>query len=164
MKEGGRVGAIGWSDLTVTPDDDAVRALRSSWRWLIGDDWTPLLFSIWGDAFFSREGQVQWLNTGVGEVTTVAANEDEFREALGGERATDWFLPGLVTTLHEAGKRPGEGECFTYAIYPVFAEGKYEVWNFAPVPAREHFSVSGQLHREIAELPDGAAVRLSVEP
>jgi hypothetical protein len=162
-KEGGRVGGIRWSDLTFTPDAEAVSVLRSSWRWLLGDDWTPLLFSVWGDVFIARSNEVQWLNTGIGEVTTVAADEDAFRQALGDERTNDWFLPGLVAALNDAGKRPADGECFTYAIYPVFAEGKYEVWNFAPVPAKEHFGVSGDLHRQIADLPDGATVRLSVE-
>lgn len=94
----------------------------------------------------------------------MAENEVAFRDALATELADEWFMPGLVTLLHEAGKRREDGECFTYAIYPLFAECRYEVWNFAVVPAREHFSLSGDLHRQMSELPDGAHVRLSVEP
>jgi hypothetical protein len=154
---------IGWSDLTVTPDEASLRTLRQSWNWLLGEDWSPVLFSIWGDVFLRHENQVEWLNTGTGEITTVSEDEDAFREALATERGDDWFMPGLATALREAGKWPGEGECFTYAIYPIFAEGRYEVANFAVVPAREHFSLSGDLHRQLAELPDGTQVRLSVE-
>lgn len=153
-----------WPDLTITPDAGAVAALRAAWHWRLGDDWSPLLFSIWGDVFFRTAEEVCWLNTGTGEITRVASDEAGFREALGDERADDWFLPQLVETLHAMGKRTGEGECFTYAIYPIFAEGKYEPWNFAAVPAKEHFGLSGDIHRQVAELPDGAKVRLVIAP
>ena len=43
---------------------------------------------------------------------------------------------------------------------PVFAEGKYEVDNLNPVPAGEHFSVTGHILHEIAELPDEAKIKL----
>ncbi|WP_419555327.1 hypothetical protein [Sphingobium yanoikuyae] len=49
-----------------------------------------------------------------------------------------------------------EGQCFTYVIPPVFAEGKYEVGNFAAVPMKEHFGLSSDLHRQMASLPEGA--------
>lgn len=154
--------AIRWSDLTVTPDDEAVQTLRASWSWLLGEDWSPILFSIWGDVFIQRPNGVAWLNTGIGEVTLVAAGQDEFREKLMTEAREDWFLPALVSLLHEAGKRPAPGECFTYAIYPIFAEAKYVPENFKPVPAREHFGLSGDLHRQLCDLENGTTVRLTV--
>lgn len=154
--------AIGWPDLTFTPDDEAVQTLRSSWAWLLGDDWSPILFSIWGDIFIRRSDGVAWVNTGTADVTVVAGDEDEFREKLMGEAREDWFLPGLVSLLHEQGKRPAPGECFTYAIYPVFAEGKYVPENLKPVPAADHFGASGSIHRQIRDLEDGEKVRLTV--
>jgi hypothetical protein len=154
--------AIGWLDLTLTPDEEAVRTLRSSWAWLLGDDWSPILFSIWGDVFIQRSDGVAWVNTGTAEVTLVAANQDQFRERLAGEVWADWFLPELVGLLHKKGRRPSPGECFTYAIYPIFAEGKYVPENFKPVPAAEHFGLSGDLHRQLRDLEDGSEVRLTV--
>lgn len=94
----------------------------------------------------------------------MAEDEDSFRAALAGEQVSEWFLPSLVEALHQSGKRPAAGECYTYAIYPVFAEGKYEVDNFAVVPAREHFALSGDLHQQLAGLADGQKVRLQVDP
>jgi hypothetical protein len=79
-------------------------------------------------------------------------------------KGNDWFLPSLVEALHQSGKRPTAGECFTYAIYPVFAEGKYEADNFAVVPAREHFTLSGDLHRQLSGMVDGEKVSVRVEP
>jgi energy-coupling factor transporter ATP-binding protein EcfA2 len=36
--------------------------------------------------------------------------------------------------------------------------------NIRLVSALEHFSLSGDLHRQIAHLPDGAKVRIAVGP
>jgi hypothetical protein len=154
--------AIGWFDLVITPSDAAVRQFRSSWDWLVDVDWSPILFSVWGDVFLKRPDDIVWLNTGTGELTAVAKDEDEFRQLLRGWGRSDWFLPNLVASLHETGKRPAAGECFTYAIYPVFEEGKYVPENFKPVPAASHFGVSGDLHRQIQDLEDGATVRVTV--
>ena len=63
--------------------------------------------------------------------------------------------------MHAAGKIPEPGECYTYVTLPVFAEGKYEVDNLNPVPAGEHFSVTGHILHEIHELPDDAKVKLA---
>jgi hypothetical protein len=153
---------IDWSDLTFTPDDEAVRTLRSSWAWLLGHDWTPILFSIWGDVFIQRPDGVAWVNTGTAEVTLVAADQDQFREKLMGEAREEWFLPNIVSLLHDQDKRPAPGECFSYAIYPVFAEGKYVPENFKPVPAIEHFALSADLHRQLRDLEDGSKIRLTV--
>jgi hypothetical protein len=129
---------------------------------VVETDWSPILFSVWGDVFLKRPDDVAWLNTGTGELTSVAKDEDEFRELLRGFARSDWFLPVLVASLHELGKRPGPGECFTYAIYPVFAEGQYVPENFTPVPPASHFGLSGDLHRQIQDLEDGAKVRVTV--
>ena len=153
--------AIGWFDLVITPSDAAVRQLRSSWGWLIDAEWPPILFSVWGDVFLRRPNDIVWLNTGMGQLTWVAKDEDEFRGKLKSARS-DWFLPNLVASLHASGKRPAAGECFTYAIYPIFAEGKYVPENFKPTPVASHFAVSGDLHSQLRNLEDGAKVRVTI--
>lgn len=153
-----------WSAHTITPDDEALRALRDAWSWLLGEAWTPALFSVWGDVFLDQDGRIFWLNTGTGEIVEVASDLDDLQTRLAGEQVDEWFLPHLVDELHQCGLRPSAGQCFTYVTYPVFAEGKYEVANIRVVAAREHFGLSGELHRQIANLPDGAQVRISVAP
>ena len=85
------------------------------------------------------------MNTGTAELTRVADSVDDFHEQLGSELAEDWFLPALVELLHAAGKVPEDGECYTYVTLPVFHDGRYEVDNLNPVPAGEHFSVTGHI-------------------
>lgn len=151
---------VGWSALTFTPSSETVAALRASWSWMLPHDCRFLLFSIFGDAFFCvQTGEVFWLNTGTAEISLVAQSPADFRAALSGH-CSEWFLPHLVEQLRSDGKVPIGDECYTYAVLPIFAEGKYEPWNFKVVPATEHFSLTGHVHREIAALPDGARVRM----
>jgi Domain of unknown function (DUF1851) len=154
-----------WSDLTFTPDADAVAALRSSWAWLLPARFSPLLFSTMGDVFFTAEqGDVYWLNTGLGKLSRVADSDDHFRQLLATERVEEWFLPALIKELHECGKHLSPGRCYTFAILPIFAEGRYEPSNLNAVPAREHFALTGDVHRQLQSLQDGAKVKLSVVP
>ena len=156
--------SIGWSALTFTPDDEAIEELGASWGWLLKEPFTPLLFSTMGDMFFERKsGGVFWLNTGTGEVTKVAETPEHFRNLLAGELADEWFLPRLVEQLHNAGKIPGPGCCYTFVTLPILAEGKYTVENFNPVPAKSHFGLTGYLHQQLEKLPDGTNVQFKFE-
>jgi hypothetical protein len=155
--------SVSWSDLTCTPDADAVTELASAWAWRLKEPFSPLLFSALGDMFFSRDaGDVWWLNTGTGEVTRVAPSIDEFKSLLSTDIADEWFLPLLIEQLHVAGKLLGPGECYSFVTLPIFAEGKYEVENLNPVSAREHFALTGGIHKDLHVVPDGAKVKLTV--
>ena len=91
-----------WSDVTVVPGEASLAALRRHWHWLLGERWTPLLFSAVGDVFVELPaGAVWWLSTATGSLEHVADSRDEFQSLLGGERADEWFLPGLVGVLRE---------------------------------------------------------------
>jgi hypothetical protein len=156
---------LGWSSLTFTPDAEAVQTLRSSWAWLLTESYKPVLFSVLGDPFLQTEsGAILWLNTGTAELVEVAQSWDHFVELLGTEQADEWFMPNLVEQLHAAGKVAGPGQCYTYVFLPVFAEGKYEVSNFNPVAGKDHFAHTGDVHQQIRSLPDGAQVKIVVDP
>ena len=55
--------------LTFAPDAEALAEFHSAWGWLLVEQYTPLLFSVLGDAFLQvRSGAVLWLSTGTGEL------------------------------------------------------------------------------------------------
>ncbi len=156
--------SLSWSSITFDPSFDGVQELNVSWGWLIAEPFKPVLFSSMGDVFIEKDsGGVWWLNTGVGQLTQVADSVPAFQDLLSTDIVNDWFLPGLIDELHRAGKVPEPGECFTFALMPVFMEGKYEVSNLNPVPARDHFATTGDVIRQIQGLPDGAEVRITME-
>jgi len=152
---------FGWSQLTFTPDDEALAALRTSWGEAIGEPFTPLLFSVLGDVFYQSQAGVFWLNLGAGTISRIADSERQFQSLLLTDITDEWFLPSLVQQLYAAGKVPMPGFCYTPVILPVFAEGKYTVDNFNPVPGREHFELTAYVHSQIRSLPDGARVKFS---
>ena len=152
-----------WSHITIQPQDSALASLRNSWNWMLGDAWTPLMFSAIGDVFFEVQAEtVWWLSTATGSLEQVAESRDKFRELLGTEKADEWFLPGLVEALRSSGKILATDQCYTYAILPVFAEGTFSVENMNPVSAAEHYSLAGHVHESIRQLPEGAKVQVTV--
>ncbi|MET0935052.1 MAG: T6SS immunity protein Tdi1 domain-containing protein [Luteibacter sp.] len=156
--------ALTWNDLICTPDKEAIDALAESWNWQLGNAFTPLLFTAFGDMFFEADaGGIFWLNTGTGDVERVAESVPGFNNLLREDVADDWLLPGLVEALIEAGKVRAEGECYTFVTLPIFAEGEYTVENLNPVPAKEHFQLTGAILEQIDDLPDGADVNFDVK-
>jgi hypothetical protein len=150
-----------WSELTFHPSPAAVAALRAHWSWKLGEHWTPILFSVIGDVFIElKAGTVWWLSTATGGLEQVADSREHFTDLLRGDRTEEWFLPGLVEVLHVQGKVPEADECYTYALFPVFADGSFSAENMRAIPAARHFVISGDLHRRIEGLPDGSAVDL----
>jgi Domain of unknown function (DUF1851) len=152
-----------WSEITIQPSDAAVSSLREHWRWQLGDDWTPIMFSVIGDVFIEvASGTVWWLSTATGALEQIAESQQQFSELLGSERADEWFLPGLVDALRAQGKMLGTDQCYTYAILPIFAQGSFSAENMHPLNAAEHFCVSGRVQERIRQLPDGAEVQLTI--
>lgn len=156
---------VTWKDLSFLPSDAALAALYDSWSWLLRGGIRPVMVSTLGDVFFQVEGpEVFWLNTGLGEVEQVAASRDEFMDLLKTDSATNWFMPHLIEQLMSAGKVLKPDQCYTYVTLPIFKEGKYEVANLNPVPARDHFAITGRVHNEVRDLPDGASVKIEIVP
>jgi hypothetical protein len=149
--------------LLISPNSDAVEELRRAWSWLLPQDYQPILFSALGDMFFQiSSGEVCWLNTGTGEITRVAADEAEFRRHLDSELAVDWLLPDLVDELVARGQVLEPGQAYAFVRLPIFREGTYTADNLRPVNAKEHFGLTGRIHKQIHDLPDGAQVNIKL--
>jgi Domain of unknown function (DUF1851) len=153
-----------WPEITIQPQAPALEALRKSWHWMLGDAWTPLLFSAIGDVFFEvPAGAVWWLSTATASLEQVAESPSEFHQLLSTEVADEWFLPGLVEALRDNGKILEPHQCYTYAILPVFTDGNFSVENMHPVSATEHYALTGEVHESIRSAPDGAKVQIKIQ-
>jgi hypothetical protein len=149
--------------MTIEPSEASINTLRDSWRWMLGDAWSPLMFSAIGDVFFELSAKtVWWLSTATGDLEQVAASRAEFEALLDGEQIDEWFLPGLVEVLRLQGKILSEDQCYTYTVLPIFSDGSFSAENMYVVSASEHFSRSGKIHESIRLLPEGARVNITV--
>jgi hypothetical protein len=165
-RAGREIMAVAWDDIAFVPDPGLADEAQAAWSWLVPGPWRVLVCARIGGIFLEAEaGQVRWLDIGTGSVEDVAESTEAFDALLRSDDPVveEWFLPGLVEALHEAEKRPGPGEAYWAIIPPVFAEGKYTPDNMAVVPIREQLLGSADIHKQIADMPDGAKVRFTVD-
>ena len=159
-----------WSRILFVPDEQAVAEAADAWRWLIPEPWTIIFSSMFGGLFLEKQtGGAFWLECGTGMIERVADSASDLNAFLGGprdevwdDRVDEWFLPGFVQTLHDAGKVPGTGECYGLTILPIFKGGTYTVDNAFVVPVREWLSLTGSMHEQMRDVPDGAQVRIQI--
>ncbi len=127
----------------------------SDWQWLLNHEHVPIVVSCSGDAFLAHKtGSISWLDTGIGKLTKVADNTDSFFEALEDSDNSDlWLLASVVSDLIDTGVTLAENEVYSYKIMPVLG-GDYSVANFEATDISVHFSMTGQICKQVAAMPD----------
>lgn len=157
--------SVTWQDIAFELEPDIARETAKAWSWLVPEPWEPIVCSMVAGVFLEMPiGEVLWLDTGTGLLKPVASSRGQFEETVRSspDLVDEWFLPPLVERLQAAGKKPEAGECYGFTILPVFAEGKYDVENMFVVPVQEQFVGLADVHRQLGELPDDAAVQVKV--
>lgn len=77
------------------------------------------------------------------------------------EFMADWYMQPLVERAEETLGPLGEGRKYHFVI-PGVLGGEYRASNFQTVQLVEQIRFSGDLGKQIKELPDGAQVKLQV--
>jgi hypothetical protein len=148
-------------DLIINISNINQSELIENWLWLIPDFKQILLISKMGDMFLSaNNGHVYWLATDDGSLTKIADSKAEFEQMLTDEANIDnWFLPSLVGKLLVANKYLGKNEVYSFKKLPIIG-GEYSVDNIDPVNISVHFTLTGIIHEQIKDLPDGTKVQI----
>jgi hypothetical protein len=147
---------ITWNELTVK-FDPRDGDLLADWRWLVGNTSYPILISALGDAFLQEtDGSIWWLDVGAGKFYKVAQSGNEFKQATAAN-VNEWFTPQLVGDLLACGVTLGTDECFSFKKPPVLG-GEYNPENMEPTNLSVHFSILGQIYRQVRDLPDGTPI------
>jgi len=147
-------------DLTVNFSHLDREALLSDWRWLIGPRKQPILVAAIGDAYLQDpdDGSVHLLDVGGGALEQIADSVDEFRELLADrEFVSDSFVPSTIVALRNSGKTLAPGQIYSYIQPPVLG-GKYSTDNMEPTDVSVHFSILGQVHEQVKDLPEGTPI------
>ena len=150
---------ITWNELTVNFQKHGAANLLRDWRWLLGEPMQLMIVSALGDMFLAdAEGRVHWLDTGAGQLQQVAESTEEFKRLMQQrENADQWFIPQLVGDLMTSGVHLAPGQCYSYKKPPILG-GKIEPENFEPTDLSVHFSILGQIHRQVKDLPPGTKI------
>ncbi len=148
------------NDLTVNIAHLDRAALLSDWQWLIGSDRAPVLVTAMGNAFVqdTGTGAIALLDAGTGKLTDIADSFEAFQAALSdADFVGEHFLLDDWVGLRDAGKTLAPGQVFGYATPPVLGGG-FDLDNLVATDIAVHFSISGQVHRQVKDLPEGASI------
>ncbi len=147
-----------------TVDHLNAELLLAEWRWLCPQKMVLVAKNAFGDLFLSDEsGAVSQLDIAAGKVSRVSESVSEFRELSASPHGQEeWFARKDELAAAARGLMPNASQCIGFSTPLVFAESGAGNKPYI-VDIYEHLSFLGDLHRQIAELPDGAKVRLVVK-
>jgi hypothetical protein len=140
-----------------------VERLLSGWRWLCPAEMSLLARNVFGQLFLQdKTGSVFWLNTTVGKLSKVASSEAEFLElADTPEKRLEWFVEQQAVAYANRGLVPNPFQCIGFGVPAAFKEGGTPETAFV-ADICGHICFLGDLHEQIATLPEGSKVRLIV--
>jgi len=138
-------------------------ALLEEWRWLLPSEFSVWLLTRAGDLFITLpDGSIHMLEVGSGELSRVADGRDDACARIDQPGvAEEWLMIPVVDELVASGCVLGPGQCYSYKMLPILG-GSYAPEGRALLPIREHFGAWGSLHHQIADLPDGAQIKVEV--
>jgi len=112
-----------------------------------------------GDAFVEKaDGEVIFLDTLEGALKHAATNQNAFLKLLkAGDLDPTWFNPNMVALLEARSEHLVPGQCYCYQIPPILG-GSFESANIKAISVIVHFSIMGQLHEQIRDLPPGTKI------
>jgi hypothetical protein len=152
--------------LTISIEGLSFDILLADWRWLVPENFNPILMTAFGNLFLhDGSDRIHLLNLMTGELKVVAASQYEFEEACESrEQRQSWFLGFLLMELKSKHGPLQKNDCYSCKI-PLSLGGQLEADNFEPVDLQTHYSILGQLHRQTNTLPPGAKIqKIKVTP
>jgi len=138
----------------------------SDWQWLLNDLYSPMMVTLSGDMILTdKDCAVSWLDTGTGQLTRIADNSFHFFTAVKDiDNIDKWFLASTVLDLMESGLILKENEVYSYKIMPIM-NGGYALTNFDATHISVHFSMTGQICRQLQNVPNGTKInKVSIAP
>jgi hypothetical protein len=139
--------------------------LLFEWRWLIGEDARLVGWSEAADLFFSDAGgAVSRVDTGSGDHALLATSVAQCQSMLSDRRQAGTMLMLPIVQAFEQTHGPlRAGTCLGFKKLPVFG-GTYTIENRYAVSMSEHAAFTGDVHRQIRDLPDGAQIIIKTVP
>ena len=141
-----------------------VNRLLQQWRWLCGQSVALVARNGFGDMFLrTSDGKILWLNVGGGTLAEIAESELGFQRSLAESAKRElWFAEEQLAACAERGLTPNDLQCIGFKTPVVFAESRSVPDNAYVADLYEQVSFLGDLHQQIADVPNGGKVRLKI--
>jgi hypothetical protein len=119
--------------------------------------------NVFGDLFLrDQAGQIHHLDVAIGKLMKVADSEAQFKELAPGKRE-EWFAESHEIAAAAKGLEPKLTQCIGFSVPLVLRSRPTSPNNPYVADLYEHLAFLGDINRQIANLPDGAEVRLVIE-
>ena len=146
-------------DLIRRFDADTYVAALDSWGWIPGvASLAPRLASAFGDVFLEGDGGFWFLDTIGGTLQhrwpDGAALQADINTPASQE---ELLMPELVAAATDVGLVPGRAQVLSFKIPPVLG-GSLAVENMEVSDFVVALTVSGQIHRQVKDLPPGTPI------
>jgi len=148
------------NDLTINISNLEIETLLSDWEWLIGKEKFAILVTAMGCAFIEdiNSGEIHFLDIDEGEMIQITDSVEHFQELLSDkEFVVDFFSVNLVGDIREEGFKLNDTEVYSL-IQPIVLGGEYTLENIESTNAEVHFSLTGQIHKKVSDLPEGTLI------
>lgn len=131
----------------------------SDWQWLLDNQYSPIMVSLSGDMFLAdKNAAIFWLDTGKGQLKRIADSSEQFKLLLEDlDNVDEWLMASTVLDLIEAGISVKENQVYSYKTMPIL-NGDYSIENFDTTDISVHFSMTGQICRQVINLPEGTRI------
>ncbi len=135
----------------------------STWTWLTGDKSIVALTKS-GDALLKdNSGHLYFLDVGGG---TVELKADSYRDFLDNklsyELTEELLLPVVVDKLEQHGIKLKPRQVYSYTLLPIIG-GAYDEKNMFAVDLYEHYNLTGDIHFQLKDSPDGTHIKIAVK-
>jgi len=136
----------------------------SDWTWLLPKEFTLWLVNRFGDLFITLpDGSIQMLDLGAGTLETLADSQDSFCDLIDqDDNDKDWLMIPLVDECMANGLVLGNSQCYSYKLAPALG-GEYNFENTEVCDISVHYSIFGQVHKQIKDVPDGTTVSFKIK-
>jgi hypothetical protein len=148
------------NDVTVNFAHLKAKSILSDWTWLIGKSKLPIMLCSSGDAFVQdkKTFEVYFLDVWGGNLDKVANSGDEFSTKMkDSDFANEYLSVQWVGNLLHSGLQLEKGQIFSLKK-PSVLGGEFKPNNAEVTDIEVHYSINGQIHGQLKDVPVGTPI------
>jgi len=142
---------------------DLLETIGSGWGWKGLDPKAVTATNAFGNLLVEDCGGRYWRICPEETSAEVVAEDQQAYNSLllDAEFIEDWEMLRLVQLAVQKLGKPTDGRCFCLKV-PAVLGGNYDAENFGTIPIAELIFSSGDIARQIKDLPDGAKIQFEI--